>query len=401
MLNNELMYNALALMHANKDAEMKKDLNSVLNQDNLTVDQLLKMNGADFLQTNANEVMGTGQAGFGKEWVETEVIVAELMDRIKNSKSLLAYARAWFPDNDTILFPVKGKRVRMVLLNENTEQPQNKTLTSSQVKKVGTPLITVTTKELIITVYFSDKLLRQSVIAIANYIMGEIFEAYEKSAHEIILNGDTATGANVNINIIDGNTSALPDGGKTDLLGFDGARKKAISKWAVVDAWNNLDLVVCRKARAKMGIKWVDPDKLKWVPSQWAYFDLLNLTEAETIEKFWDAATVKNGKLVAIDGIEIINREELWLTKADGKISATPSNNTQEQMVLIHVDSLLYGNTYALTTELSRYAEEKTTGITGSTWIGLGWDDEQNNDRPTSPVALIVNIGVTDEEESV
>lgn len=397
MLNQELMYNALALMHVNKNEEMKKDLNEVLKTNNVTVDQLLKMNGSEFIQTNSNEVMGTGQTGFGKEWVESEVIVAELMERIKNSKSLLAYARAWFPDADKVLFPVKGKRVRMVLLEENKDQPQNKTLTSKQVKKVGTPLIEVSTKELIITVYFSDKLLRQSVIAIAQYIMGEIFEAYEKSAHEIILNGDTATTAN--INCVDGAVATdLPDGAKTDLLWFDWARKKAISKGAVVDAGNNLDLLVIRQARAKMGIKGMNPDEVKLVPSQWAYFDLLNLTEAETIEKFGDAATVKNGKLVAIDGMEIINREELTLTQADWTISITPANNTQEQMVLVHVPSLLYGNTYGLTTELSRYAEEKTTGITWSTGIGLGWDDEQNNDRPTSPVALIVNIGIVSEE---
>lgn len=37
------------------------------------------------------------------------------------------------------------------------------------------------------------------------------------SIHQIILNGDIDTGATTNINIIDGNTSALPDGNKTDL----------------------------------------------------------------------------------------------------------------------------------------------------------------------------------------
>ena len=391
MLEKELMYNALALMHANKSEEMKKDLNEVLKNDNVTVDQLLKMNWNDFMQTNSNEVMGTTQTWFGKEWVEKEVIVTEILERIKNSKSLLSFAREWFTDNDKILFPVKGKRVRMVLLEENKDQPQNKTLTSKQVKKVGTPLVEVNTKELIITIYFSDKLLRQSVLAIANYIMGEIFEAYEKSAHEIILNWDTAT--TNNINCADGNIETdLPDWAKTDLLGFDWARKTAIQKWATVDAWGNLDLIILRKGRAKMWIKGMDPDKVKLVPSQWAYFDLMNLTEAETIEKFWDTATVKNGKLVAIDWMEIINREELTLTQADWTISKIPENNTAEQMVLVHVNSLLYGNTYALTTELSRYAEEKTTGITWSTGIGLGWDDEQNNERSTSPVALIVNI---------
>jgi hypothetical protein len=43
MLTNELLYNSIALMHIDKNAEMKKDLNAVLAEKNLTVDKLLNM----------------------------------------------------------------------------------------------------------------------------------------------------------------------------------------------------------------------------------------------------------------------------------------------------------------------------------------------------------------------
>jgi len=384
-------------MHASKNQEMKNDLNSILASSDLTVDKMLRMNWTDFVNTNANEVMWTGQTGFGKEWVETEVIVAELLARIENSESLLSLATRGFPDIDKILFPVNGKRVRMIMLEENKDQPQNKTLTEAQIKKVSTPLVEVNAKEFVITVYVSDKLMRQSVVNIANYIMDEIVKAYENTAHEIILNGDTKTGTG-NINIIDWNTSALPWWAKSDLLAFDWARKVAIDKGATVDAQNNLELSVIRKARAKMGIKWVNPGDVVMVVEQNAYFDLLNLSEVETMEKFGASATVKDWVLASIDWMKIIPREELGLTLANWTISATEENNVYSQIALIHTPSLLAGNTYGLTTELSRYAEEKTTGMTGSVWFAMWWNDEQNNNRATSPVALIVNINSTEEE---
>jgi len=134
------------------------------------------------------------------------------------------------------------------------------------------------------------------------------------------------------------------------------------------------------------------------VVEQNTYFELLNLTEVQTIEKFGDAATVVNGRLSAIDGIEIMNREELTLAKADGKISKDDVNNTFGQIVLIHTPSLLVGFRRQLTTELSRYAEERTTGVTGSTRVAVTLVDVQNNKQATSPVALITNINSVDEE---
>jgi hypothetical protein len=115
------------------------------------------------------------------------------------------------PGANSITFPIKGKKLRMISLEENKDQPQNKTLTNKQVKKIPTPTLEIFLKEMIITIYFTDKLVRNSVLNIAEYIMSEIVSAYESSVHEIILNGDTSTGANTNINVIDGGVADLPD----------------------------------------------------------------------------------------------------------------------------------------------------------------------------------------------
>lgn len=284
----------------------------------------------------------------------------------------------------------------MIVLSENTDQPQNKTLTAKQTKRLSTPTVTIHSKEFIITVYASDKLMRQSVVGLANYIMDEIFYAYDNTAHQVILNGDTVTTTNNNINAIDGAVSTLVGGADSDLLAFDGARKLAFSNNATIDASGVFDLSLIRQSRQMLGIKGLNPADLKLVVSQGAYFDMLGLSQVETVEKFGNSATIKEGVLSAIDGIEIINRQELGLTTANGKIKTqTLADNKYDQMVLIHTPSLLYGNTYGLTLEQSRYAEEKTTGFTGSIGSAFGWDNTQNNELATSPTALIYNIDIT------
>ena len=218
MLTKEAMYNAIALLHVNKKGgEMKADLNKILAEKNVNVDSLLNSNALDFIKTNANEVMGETQTWFGKEWVEEKILSAELIDRLRGDGSLLVDATIKLMEWKEIEIPVKGKKLRMTLTTELLNAPTGGSTNTTQVKKLGTPTIKLTSKEMKITIYYSDTLLEDSVIAMAEYVMSEIADAYETSIHEVLINGDTATGANTNINIIDGNTSALPDGNKTDL----------------------------------------------------------------------------------------------------------------------------------------------------------------------------------------
>jgi len=389
-----LFYNAIALMHVNKKGgEMLNDFSAALKNsgETLTVRQLLDMTGENFLKTNANEAMSTGQAGFGAEFVQEVVLSSELIERLQVEGSLLEGATIKTMTSKTLDLPVRGAKIRMVGTSENPNAPAGGAVAGEN-KKAKTAQVSLEAKTLIVTIYYSDELLEDSVINIAEYVMGELTAAYETSVHEIIINGDVDTGANTNINIIDGNTSALPDGNKTDFLKFDGIRKIALTKGTVVNAGGNLALENIRTARAAMGAKGLDPSKLRLVPDISSYFELMNLSPVETMEKFGDAATVKNGVLVAIDGIKIVSREEMVKATATGEISATPALNTKGAMAIVHVPSMIVGIRRGLTTETSRYVEEQLTGVTGSARLALTFNDVQNNKVATAPAALIVNI---------
>lgn len=389
-----LFYNAIAIMHVNKKGgDMLTDFANALKNSGEThsVSQLLDMTGEQFLKTNANEAMSTGQAGFGQEFVQEVVLSSELIERLQVDGSLLEGATIKTMTAKTLDLPVRGAKIRMVGTTENSNAPTGGAVAGEN-KKAKTASVSLEAKTLIVTIYYSDELLEDSVINIAEYVMGELTAAYETSVHEIIINGDVDTGANTNINIIDGNTSALPDGNKTDFLKFDGIRKLALQKGAVVNAGGNLALESIRSARAAMGAKGLDPSKLRLVPDISSYFELMNLSPVETMEKFGDAATVKNGVLVAIDGIKIVSREEMVKATATGEISANPALNTAGAMAIVHVPSMIVGIRRGLTTETSRYVEEQLTGVTGSARIALTFNDVQNSKVATSPVALIRNI---------
>ena len=389
-----LLLNSIALTEIAKNEAMKKDFNEVLKNSwsTETVEKLLTMKAEDFIKTNANEVMTTWSTGFGAEWVQTTVIANTIIDRIRNTETLLSRVNITRMSWPVVIKPVAGGRTRMVATSENTDQPQNKTLTAAQIKKTATAKITLTAFSLAITVYISDDLLQDSVINLAEYAMREIQESYENSLHEILINWDVATGANANINIIDGNTSALPSGNNTELLKADWVRKLAFTKTATVDAGWNLVLSSIRTARQKMGMKGANPADLVLVPDLDTYFKILNLSQAETIEKFWNSATVVNWQISAIDWIKIINREEMLKALASGKQSATLASNVKGAMALVHLPSVEMWIYKDLTVETSRFAEELTTWITWSTRVALTLNDVQNNVSATSPCALIINI---------
>lgn len=399
MKPENLFMNALVLNHVYKNGtsnkEMLSDFETLLKNggENRTVAELVKLSGEQFMMTNANEAMTTTQAGFGLEFVQTYILAPELIERLSNTDSLLSDAMQKEMTAGVNKFPVRGARRRMIGTSESNGYPGlTPGVDASQVKKMGTAELTLTAQEYVVTVYFSDTLLEDSIIDIAEYVTQEIVTAYENSLHQVILNGDTDTGATTNINIIDGNTSALPDGNKTDFLKANGARKFAIDNSGTVDAGGALVLEDIRLARGKMGMKGLNPSELRLVPDIRTYFNLLNMTQAETIEKFGDAATVKEGKLVALDGIKIVNREEMLRGLAAGTISATPANNVKGQIAIIHVPSLFVGWRRKLTLETSRFAEQRQTGITGSARFAIEFDNTQNNDIATLPASLIVNI---------
>jgi hypothetical protein len=315
--------------------------------------------------------------------------MTEIIDRVSKGDSLLSLITPRRMGGKKVSFPAKGKRRRMFLVDESVNVPGN----TERNMKAKTLNVTLEALELSATIYIPDSLLEDSVINMAQYVLDELVEAYECTAHHIILNGDTETAANTNINIIDGAVTSLEF---NDVLLADGTRKIALSQAGSAGFVNagTFELADIREARKKMGAKGIDPTKVVIVIEYNTYFGLLGLSQIETIEKFGDAATVKNGVITAIDGMKVIPREELSKTNANGKVSATPANNTKGQCVLIHLPSLNFGTRRDFRTEPQREASERRSSITGSARVALTIDNNQTAESPTLPCVVIGNITI-------
>ena len=60
--------------------------------------------------------------------------------------------------------------------------------------------------------------------------------------------------------------------------------------------------------------------------------------------KVWGRATVVNGTLSAIDGIEVLPTSLISNAEADGKMSSvTPANNTLGRALLVYKPDLIHG----------------------------------------------------------
>jgi len=391
-LNAKTVFAGMALNAiSNKGSEAMKDFEALMKNEgvDVSVNDLMGMQVKEFISTNADEAMHSENVGFGQEFVEDNVLSTELIAALSDESSLLEDVAIKQMFAKTQNFPVQGGRVRMVLKAQ--EKDVAGTDGVGEVRKAATAQITLTAQTMAITIYVTDELLEDSVIGMAQYVLGELRRAFVGSIHEVVINGDTTTGANVNINIVDGNTTALVDGDSTDVIAQDGLRKSAITSTSTV-VGGVLDLADIRSARAAMGIKGANPSDLVMCMDYGTYYSLLNLDEVETQEKFGGAFTAQNGVLAALDGIKIKVREEVRKSQADGTISATPANNTDGTIIIAHKPSLMAGYRRQFTVEEQREAREIRSSYTGSTRFAFNVDNTQNNVEATSAVAMITGI---------
>ena len=285
------------------------------------------------LETRANESMSTGQDGYGQDFVPSD-LASTIIEKVRNQDTFVSKLSAPITmSSPTYTIPVEWSDPTWVATSENA----NVTGTAVTTSKAGTDDVTLTAKKYSASVYASGELDDDSIINIRSFLGDKMSKSYAELLDSVWYNGDTTTAGTGNVNSDDG----APASGSY-YLHQDGLIKSAIDNSATVNA-GALELADVRSMRKSMGLKWLNPNDLLLVPSTDVYFKLLGLTQAETMEKFWGRATVVNGTLAAIDGIEVLSTSLIGNAEADGKISTTPANNTTGRMLLVYKPDLVHG----------------------------------------------------------
>ena len=118
-------------------------------------------------------------------------------------------------------------------------------------------------------------------------------------------------------------------------------------------------------------------DDLAWIVDAFTYADLLGQEQLVTVDKYGPNATVITGEIGKVDGVRVLVSPQMGLTEADGKISATPANNTQGQALLVYRPGWVVGFRRRVSAEVVRIPYYDAYQLVVTVRIALGrFDDE-------------------------
>jgi hypothetical protein len=301
----------------------------------------------------ANELDSTGQTGYGLDWVPT-IWNNVLWRRVRINNSIAQNMQQINMPSNPFNLPIESADPTVYYVAEGTDATQlvlgsGNTMTLS---KVASDKKVLTAIKLGVRVGFSTELVEDSLIPILPIFRYQTTRQLQNYIDDTLLNGDTATGANTNINLIDGTPVA-----GTSYLALNGLRKFAL----VTNTAQALDfgggaptMALFRNLRKVLAKQYaVDIQNLVYIVGFEVYMKMLSLPEFSTYLNLGMPGSNVTGLLPngsadqvgsdtsampvgLIDGIPVYVSAQFGLTNAAGKISGTPANNTFGQVVLFH-----------------------------------------------------------------
>lgn len=215
--------------------------------------------------------------------------------------------------------------------------------TATTASDPATAKTTLTSTELVTQQEWSYTLDEDAIIAIAPALRARLAQSGGEIMDAFALNADATNSASGNINSDDG----TPGAGSYYLTdGQDGIRHQWLVDAATAmgrDENGALEDATITAELAAMGKYAADPTNLAMICDVATYLTGFLATASGspgqnviTVDKFGAGAVVLTGQLAAYRGIPIVISASHPLTEADGKVSATPSNNTKGSISIIN-----------------------------------------------------------------
>jgi|GEM_PF-1204181 len=312
------------------------------------IQMLRKMAG---VEVKANEVMNSGNTGYGAEFIPSEVFVKEVIDMMPKYSNLLPL----LPGNHGTGLPKKyTAAVKALSIGDVLFQGKGQwtTGTGSQTEddhgqsKVKTKQVSLEQVSFICEVDISDEQLKYNAVDTENYVKAEIARGMALTVDSVIINGDSESGGTGNVNSDDqapATTFAALGGAKYHATMIDhGIRERAINGSYTKDFatladtdYSDLLTVLGRYATMPGDCLFIQPIQ---VTNKMKQLDAFKLYVNSA-----DRATIQSGITPTPFGVDILTHHLVPKTEADGKVSATPGNNTKGQTLLIYKPAVQYG----------------------------------------------------------
>jgi HK97 family phage major capsid protein len=286
------------------------------------------------LPVKADELMHTANTAYGSEWVP-DIWSSELWRKARAENVILPLFRVIEMPSNPFELPISGTDPTVYYVPE-TQDEDDLTLAGSgnpiPDSQIGSGKVTLTAKKLALRVGFSAELAEDAAIPLIPLYREQALRVMAEAIDNVLLNGDTETGATGNINSDDGAPSST-----AKYIAFDGLRKLPLVTNAAnaQDAGGAPSVALLRTTRFLMPGRYaLRPKDCAWIVDGSTYAKLLNLSDVATVDKFGPHATVLTGEIAKVDGVPVLVSAEMPLTMADGK--ADSSGNTKGQAICVY-----------------------------------------------------------------
>jgi HK97 family phage major capsid protein len=283
------------------------------------------------LPIKADELMHTDNTGYGSEWVP-DIWSTELWRKARLENVILPLFRVIEMPSNPFELPISGTDPTVYYVPE-TQDEDDLTLAGSgnpiPDSQIGSGKVTLTAKKLALRVGFSAELAEDAAIPLIALYREQALRVMADAIDNVLLNGDTETGATGNINSDNGAPSST-----AKYLAFDGLRKLGLVTNTAnkSDAGGTPTVALLRTMRFLMESRYsLRPKDCAYIMDGSTYAKLLSDTSLATVDKFGPHATVLTGEIGKVDGVPVLVSAEMPLTMADGKADTT--GNTKGQVV--------------------------------------------------------------------
>lgn len=233
--------------------------------------------------------------------------------------------------------------------------------------RFSTDQIIFTAKKIMANVDFTDEISDESIIPMLPLIRTKLIESFAIGQEQIVLNGDTTSGA-TNVN---GDLDATAEDIR---LTVNGLRKygKASHSYSLASGGFSADNL--RLLRTKMGKYGKNPSDLCYIMTIADYNKVLGFANYQTLYQYGQNAVILNGELGRIDGIPIIVTELLPSSdgtattgvNASGIVDAVAANNVKNICGLVNKNAYMWGDRKAFGLETFRNPYNQMTSLIGS-----------------------------------
>ena len=290
---------------------------------------LIDDNGA----IKAGELDNTGTTAGGVEWV-ADSWRSELWLRVRQDNVVAPNLQMLDMPTNPYELPIESTDPTVYYAPETTDQTMLVYTSANPIpeSKAATGKVQMSAKKLAVRMAWSAELNEDSIIPIVANYRRQAIRAVADGIDNVLINGDTATGANTNINLIDGTPTA-----NTKYLAFNGLRKyclvtftgQALNAAGTGTGPAAISLPLLRKLRfALKGDYALRPRDLAFIVDDSTYAKLLSLPEFVTVDKMGPDATNVNGLIGQVDGIQVLASAQFGLSQGtNGEQSTTAANN--------------------------------------------------------------------------